>query len=794
MFRNSKSNLPVSTVVGCLLLSVASALPARATTYWLSKSGVYCADASMWKDEKGVASGNSGEALSPSHEYVVNGGKTLTMKGTCSAGSMKAGVVGQKNQSCVLSCNANVSFGNDGLFLCQGWMVRNGSTVSVNGHISVMSAEDRPFGVYGGKGAATSLGIKFNSSSGTLSSDENAALIVGGYYDDSGVFCFAGDQGFYLQVNNFVGYEGTIIVTSQYDNAVCADAGSYGAALSLNAGGSFPGRIRLCGGGALELLSAQEVTVGDLRLEPGAEIWTAVDVNASTCRSIKAVDLSVAGPVYVTASYSQTWSTDGLVKRCRFLTGPKGKLKSEDFVFVPLASRESASDTVVPQRAHFEVDPDEDADVMYLVVDPIVRQTVADSNDRQYKDSYVSSIVTATSWSDLAVPHEGCHYWTDKHLRTDSASTDIVFPGLSFTQDGTGRFVLGGARTVTISDFVWRGGELCTMNGASIVLEGRVRMVNTGKAHQVLSWNSRPIEIRSELSGSGLLTCHNCDTASCMGNISILGLNTNFYGTVKVQNEYTGTGIGIGTKCVSLSVRDGRNLGGVLDAPDFKALELTGYSRLVALGNVTLDRASNRGLFVNGDGTLYAQPDCTLKVDWPITVYGTLHKSGAGVLELGGPMKFYDAATSSSVDSVRADPDVLDVYSGTLKIASAKACDGVRIDVTRDGAIVLPISSDDAELARYGLYNVKAGAVPFGWDPAQGTLPISFEPDASGTVANEAVTNALVTVADAAAAGVRAMRLHAGKLARRIEYPADVAGATTFAYETKPRGFIVILR
>jgi hypothetical protein len=186
-------------------------------------------------------------------------------------------------------------------------------------------------------------------------------------------------------------------------------------------------------------------------------------------------------------------------------------------------------------------------------------------------------------------------------------------------------------------------------------------------------------------------------------------------------------------------------------------------------------------------------------MEWPITMNGTLYKDGLGVLEMAGEIRFYDAENSTSVETPRAETDVLNLYKGTLKIGSAKACDGLRIDVQSGTSILLPKPGTDADIDKYGLYNVKAGAAPFALGTNVTKLPIAFEEQLSADSLEGTVTNAPFTVANSAVVSVRAMlpygvKPYQGVRASIVEIPLADEDATTFACVTKQYGTVISVR
>jgi hypothetical protein len=81
------------------------------------------------------------------------------------------------------------------------------------------------------------------------------------------------------------------------------------------------------------------------------------------------------------------------------------------------------------------------------------------------------------------------------------------------------------------------------------------------------------------------------------------------------------------------------NLGGVLNTFTYNALSLSGYARLIPTETMTLPKMLNRGVFVNGNGVIAPGEGASLRIECPITMNGTLHKAGLGVLEMAGEIR-----------------------------------------------------------------------------------------------------------------------------------------------------------
>ncbi len=664
---------------------------------------------------------------------------------------------------------------------------------NILGTTTVKSSKTDPFVI---KSICSKLWMTWQ---GKITGDENAGLSIG--TADS-------KNRFLISITNAAAYSGDIVVKSALTNS----GRSFGSGLGVK--GSIPGTIRLASGTIIKTHNhTTSAELGELHMDEGSQmrfVYDSTTMTGGTISVTRALTLPEKIIVYaITGDTDKEWTPPtSLPEEVRhpFLVGPPGKrIDSNIFEFVPDSAYEPENNSdfnPLPQRLHFEVenDPVSDRDTVYAVLEPFVELEVADEYSRMVGKS--SAFEKAGSWSDKSIPTVGRHYFISKDLQSTSDDVDYVFPGKSFIHDG-GRFVIGGQRDVVISNYYWRWGTIYTMQGANIVLKGKMSVFEPdNKEHKskFVSWASRPLDINADISGTGDLHFDNFNTESATGIFTLSGDNSEYKGKIYVSNSYSGTVDMNGKLCVNLHVSNAGNLGGALNTFAYDALSLSGYARLIPTTTMTLSKTSNRGLYVNGTGVIAPKENVTLRMEWPITMNGTLYKDGLGVLEMAGEMRFYDAETSPpSVETTRAVADVLNLYKGTLKISSAKACDGLCIDVQSGTSTLLPKPGTDADIDMYGLYNVKAGAAPFAIGTNVTKLPIAFEEQLSADSLEGTVTNALFTVANSAVESVRTMlpygvKPYQGVRASIVEIPLADEEATTFACVTKQYGLVISIK
>ena len=101
---------------------------------------------------------------------------------------------------------------------------------------------------------------------------------------------------------------------------------------------------------------------------------------------------------------------------------------------------------------------------------------------------------------------------------------------------------------------------------------------------------------------------------------------------------------------------------------------------------------------------------------------GELVKLGGGVLSLGGRISFIDGNPATQPEE---GTNRLSVAEGALRVASAKACNGMEISFGNGTYLIVDVSSG-GEIAELGLYNV-AWNLPIRLGEGMGVLPVEFE-------------------------------------------------------------------
>jgi hypothetical protein len=235
--------------------------------------------------------------------------------------------------------------------------------------------------------------------------------------------------------------------------------------------------------------------------------------------------------------------------------------------------------------------------------------------------------------------------------------------------------------------------------------------------------------VEHELLGSADLDVCRHSIQTGAGLIDLRALNTNYMGRITVACGGWRTGSGWEgtnmTKQVTLRVRDVRNLGGPLDSFVYDALRVRDCQILSFTNDVAFTEQT-RGLFIDGCARIDVAGSKTLTLTQPLTFAGKMRKEGAGTLALGGTVAF-TADRLSDPDGLDGT-NVLEMTAGTLKPLSKTAADGLALTFANGTSIALDIVPSNADMAQYGLYNVKADA-PVTLADGMSTLPVTLNTD-----------------------------------------------------------------
>jgi hypothetical protein len=273
----------------------------------------------------------------------------------------------------------------------------------------------------------------------------------------------------------------------------------------------------------------------------------------------------------------------------------------------------------------------------------------------------------------------------------------------------------------------------------------------------------------------------------------LAGTNTNYTG--KWTATHASPAVACATHHLRFTVRETCNLGAPFPTFQYDALTLKNWAAIrPGLALSTLDDAT-RGIHFEDNTQVYADPGRTLALKCPLTFSGTVRKSGAGTLAIGGAVKPKFCGATQSATPIAGTNGLL-VTEGWIKPISTNGVDGLAVEFA-GGGIKLDHAPDDAGVAAYGFWNTK-WPVPFA--RAEGVMakvPVMVDTADLTDMPNPVSRDAICTVAADKADGVKGM-LEVQKPFRgyetAVEPRANADGTTTLLAVIRYGGMTVIMR
>ena len=563
---------------------------------------------------------------------------------------------------------------------------------------------------------------------------------------------------------------------------------------------NFPGSLDLTRDTALQMYDAEkslEMTVSNMTFRTGSRII--IGGTADAHGSFTASGSLTAEPgVEIYLNFDVPVSKDE--QRIVLLSAP---VENADFTEDDFTLNASQSDW--KHHCHLETTVEDGVKSLVAVFEPLVQQTGSYPYEYEFKNTEAyraSSMTNAARWSDGEIPHGGVHYWTTTNLRTPYYPNEPgVFPGKSLALDGGAIRIFHNEYTIT--NLIVNGGTVQFVNTCKTSHCERITIMD-GKRLSVETYLGNIIEFDSEIAGGGSIWFsgikRSAGTSSPGGQYVLRKPNLDYMGTICVSQFIDESGyINFDSKFQTLRIADGRCLGGRLPELNPAALTLANYSRLRTIEpTVELEDGFNRGVYIQGCGRFFvdsADGAERLICNWPITMNGAFYKEGDGRLELGGTVSFQ--GEDAIGDTPRANSNLFFVSKGTLVPRRHNCCNGMAMSFAKGTKLVVPVVPADAELMKYGLYNVKEGG---SISIADTQLAVDFDLSASALPPAHEFTVGIVTVAAAAADDVRG-RLKLGattykgyRRAQLYEIPDEEHGTVTFAGRFEQDGLSIIVR
>lgn len=404
-------------------------------------------------------------------------------------------------------------------------------------------------------------------------------------------------------------------------------------------------------------------------------------------------------------------------------------------------------------------------------------------------------------WSDEKDPHGEASYliYAGQQLMTHGNCT--VFPGnvLRFQDYATTKSVPQLALCSSpfyVTNLVVESGLLVNSYTGAAVLQGNLffpKWSGTDDGICKVFLNSGEIRFESTIRGDSDLkvTTKNADTTPANHDVfSLTGDNRAFMGGILVTctNPDWET---FGGSIVTLKTQDEKSLGGAMASFRADGLKLERGSALVLTDNADFAEPT-RGFTVSERGVVSVAEGKRAVFRQPCTWNGRLIKNNAGVLALGGDVKF----TLERLEQPTEGSNLLDITDGWLAAASKTGCDGLKVLFVGTDVGIRLASGATGDVRDYGLYNVKETVAPF--DIAAPSTAILVQVD--GPKLERDVDLAVVTVAtsDLAEAVKGKLRFRKTDESRgfRCAFTTreNADGSVTIVAELKRTGILVIVR
>lgn len=675
-------------------------------------------------------------------------------------------------------------FENNGVIFANGECYTRASDVTVNGLATFVSPSAAPFRFH--DDGYRPRGITFGGKA-TAAADVHILAYANKTND------------FYLAFNDASAFEGTLTITSNYTSA----GAPYRAYLKLDCP-SFPGKVILKDG--TWIANTVDCEVGQLSMGRGSEIRPGatllvdefvLDEDAELNFKIDATAGSTSP--FITVKDVFSFGGEGRIKLNLTGTVQRAEALAADAqpVIVPLLSLPAdceygPEDFELPTYALNARNPvlkwfeDAQSKTLAACYYPLVKSTTRISQGGNYSinkgECKLSDSVNTAVWADGLAAHENAYYRQIKVTGTTAFITPFDFenvcrfPGEGIIFDDASGFALQGVEFDVKRIAIWVDIDLGGLYDPAKVQTLKFDEMTIAD-NKTLTLNLRgasTVILKGPISGGETATINvagaSGSTSSCETFNLLDGDNRNFTGKIKVHSEAnraTEDGRGVTT----LYVKDGKNLGGARSEFTYDALSINNKGFLKVIDSATLDEPT-RGIYLDSSATLTdpkAGVNCVrfsvtnetgaLTIKETITLNGTIRKTGAGALALGGSLKFLDGDGALTDDvPARADLHGLIMTGGQLKPLAARSMDGLDIVFSNKVSklavgLTIDAATTDAELAQYGFIDLKTENNPIVAVTQSGTIPVTFE-NLPTTDSNEAFTVPICTVRKSAAADV----------------------------------------
>ena len=400
-------------------------------------------------------------------------------------------------------------------------------------------------------------------------------------------------------------------------------------------------------------------------------------------------------------------------------------------------------------------------------------------------------------WADNAIPtsdYEGDVYIKSNCALDLRAWANYSFPKMNLTIPAS--TVYFQAASLTVNELHIGGGAgFCTYNNASTPTVNGKFVTYAGSGVIGLSGSGdKTFRIPGEMSGDGNLKLYPLANATTSINLELGGANTNFTGSIvvtSIASQWDPNAEPALDKCNTLSLNDGRNLGGPCETDGWRALMVENHAIVEAKDDVIVTEPT-RGVYVKTAARFVVPEEKTMSFAAPITYGGELTKLGAGRLALGKAQ--FSATGATPIAAPTAGLNVLNVEGGSVSANDTDAFAGLAVSFAAGTSLCVDLGATDADLIATGADLRKAGT---SLAVADAALKVTFCGGSAETTDGKTV--AICTVPAAMAQTLKLDAAHkaetaTGRMSVSVTSKTNDDGSVTYLATAFKGGVLLIVR
>ena len=411
-------------------------------------------------------------------------------------------------------------------------------------------------------------------------------------------------------------------------------------------------------------------------------------------------------------------------------------------------------------------------------------------------------------WTDNLWPHSDADYYVGRNDARSITSGSLAFRAPTVEHPNRVTTFPSGKLSVGASGTIYLYTSACVSNlhtfssviypRASCHLSGKWmlhRYPSAGYETTVRMYNDAIFCVDSQVAGNGDIVAESYYPNSAGSTLFLAAINTNWTGgivTKWTQNPNSPLSVSENAH-TRIVVGDGRSLGGAMPAFRHESLELKDYAELRVTNSAEFAETT-RGILVLDNGCINIDDGMRVALDAPLTLHGTLRKTGGGVLSLGGALRFGQNDDLDDATAPAAGLNAIMVKAGALKVVNANALDGAAVDFAAGTSLRLDLHPADVEMQSKGFAFANASSAL----ACTGKIPVVFE-GGNADEYNSGVVAPLCTVASGSAATTMAklnprMAVASGTRAGVLSSVDNGDGTATIFANFKAKGFTLIYR